>query len=280
MTWFRVDDSFPSHPKTRSIPRTSRRAVIGTWTTLGAYSARHLTDGLISLDNVLDEGGTRPDALALAKAGLWHPPGVGCAHPTEECPGAPAEGFYQFHDWFEYQPSRAQVLADRAAAAERQRRAREKAKEKREMAGHGVSHGVTDTVTAPVSHGPPVPSRPVPSNPSLVTLVCRRLSGDARQATTTDDDRADLWAMWGDVAGPGVDLEAELRLWLMRNAETDLHDAAGALLGWLRKAAERARGAAQVGCQACAAGWLADDVATGRPVPCPTCRPHLRAVAS
>lgn len=280
MTWFRVDDSFPSHPKTRSIPRSSRRAVIGTWTTLGAYSARHLTDGLVSLDSVLDEGGTRPDALALAKAGLWHPPGVGCNHPADQCPGAPTDGYYQFHDWFEYQPSRAQVLADRAAAAERQKRARERAKEKRHTASNGVSHGVTDTVTAPVSHGPPVPSRPVPPNPSLVTLVCRRLSGDARKATTTDAERADLWAMWSDVTGPGVDLEAELRLWLMRNAETDLHDAAGALLGWLRKAAERARGAAPVGCQACTVGWLADDVATGRPVPCPTCRPHLRAVAS
>lgn len=171
MTWFRVDDSFPSHPKTRRIPRSSRMAVIGTWTTLGAYSARHLTDGRIAADDVLDEGGTRAHAAALVGAGLWHPPGSSCDHPDTECPGAPPEGHYQFHDWLVYQRSRAQVIAEREASAERQRLARERAKAKRDAErnsrpqSQGESRRDT-TVTHGVSHGPPDPTRPDPSVPT------------------------------------------------------------------------------------------------------------------
>lgn len=199
MTWFRVDDSFPSHPKTRRIPRSSRMAVIGTWTTLGTYAARHLTDGRIAADDVIDEGGTRAHAAALVDAGLWHPPGSTCGHPETECPGAPPEGHYQFHDWYVYQRSRAQVTADREAAAERQRLARERAKAKRDAEresrqqspdqsqgesrrDNGVTHGV--------SHGPPDPTRPDPSVPTeQMTEPAARSSAIAIPDHRPDIDR-------------------------------------------------------------------------------------------
>src|SRR5690348_439096 len=57
---------------------------------------------------------------------------------------------YQFNDWTQCNPTAEQVKAERAASAERQRRAREKAAQKRAGAN---SHAVTNAVTNAVSHG-------------------------------------------------------------------------------------------------------------------------------
>lgn len=288
MTWFRVDDSFPSHPKTRSIPRGPRRAVIGTWTTMGAYAARHLTDGLVSADNVIDEGGTRADALALVKAGLWHPPGVSCSHPTDECPGAPAEGYFQYHDWLNYQPSRAEilgerekkVLAGRAGGAASARSRRSKTGSKPEAGASAESKHVLHEPFERIGNGFQAagvqpPSRPVPypsPNPSLVTLVCRRLSGDAR-ATTTDGE-IELWAESVGTA----DLDSELKAWLIFNTDTALRNPSAALHAWLRGAAKRAGTGRQLGCTSCLGGWVADEYGQPSEHRCTACRPHLRAV--
>jgi len=287
VTWFRVDDSFPSHPKTRSIPRGSRRAVIGTWTTMGAYAARHLTNGLLSADNVIDEGGTKADALALVKSGLWHPPGVSCGHPPDECPGAPADGHYQFHDWLVYQPSRAEILAERekkitagragGLASARSRRSKPGSKNEA-PASAGPKHVLHNPFerNANENEAPGVqpPSRPDPNqtqNP-LLALVCRRLSGDARATTDVEIQ------LWEEAAG-NADLETELKAWLIHNAGTDLRDPGAALLGWLRTAARRA-GHRIPECSVCIGGWLADEFGQPSERRCPTCRPHLRSVAA
>lgn len=284
MTWFRVDDSFPSHPKTRSIPRGSRLAVIGTWTTLGAYSARHLTDGLITADSVIDEGGARPHAKALVTARLWHPPGVGCGHPAEECPGAPPEGHYQYHDWYVYQRSRADVLAERAAAAERMRRIRANGKRGKggsaggdtDLDGGDGSGDVRANVrpnfdrSSPVRSPNPGQARPDPGT-YLLTLISRLAAGDVGPPP------AEVIAGWQQVAGPGVDLDAEAMAYLVRFGDRPARDERGAWLGWLRKAAQHRDPVAKLGCGSCDGGWLGLD-AELRPRPCPTCRPHLRAV--
>lgn len=114
MAWFRTDDSFPSHPKVRSIPRAVRLRVLGVWLACGTWSAHHLTDGCVSLDVVLDEGGKAADAAALVAAALWHGPDHGC----DRCP-QPLAGSYQFHDWPEYQKTRDQVMAERKKTADR-----------------------------------------------------------------------------------------------------------------------------------------------------------------
>ena len=114
MVWFRTDDSFPSHPKVRSIPRANRMRVVGTWLACGAWSAHHLTDGRVPADVVLDEGGKAVDAGTLVTVGLWHRDGHGC----ERCP-QPGAGAYQFHDWSEYQKTREQVMAERKKTADR-----------------------------------------------------------------------------------------------------------------------------------------------------------------
>lgn len=276
MPWFRVDDGFRNHPKTRSIPRGSRLAVIGVWTVCGNWCADQLTDGLISAENVLDEGGKLTQAKALVTAGLWHDHVSKCDH--EDC-SIPPKGSYQFHDWPVYQRMRVDVLAERAANAERMRKARE-AKKTRNGAT-GVPPNVqahTDRTFGERSDGVRVtPTRPDPVlNHHLQDLVCRRTFGDARELT--DGQRADLWQVWSETAGPEVDLAEQLKAWIMHNAMTDLRNPAAALLGWLRLAAKHAATPPAPGCEKCIRGWLPDEHGQPSEHRCTTCRPHLRAV--
>lgn len=77
-----------------------------------------------------------------------------------------------------------------------------------------------------------------------------------------------------------ADFEAELRNFLIHNADTHLQNPSAALLGWLSKAAEQATtpGPKRVlGCERCTSGWLPDDPMTGMPKPCPACKPHRYA---
>jgi hypothetical protein len=128
MGWVRLDEGFAEHPK------LARVGAIGTWLQVQAlcYAHRNLTDGFIpwavargfiarGLEYV-DPTGQRwtltvtsgiqgrdlveIDWLsALVDAGVW----------------AQVPGGYQIHDYAEYQPTRAQVLAERALWSARQR---------------------------------------------------------------------------------------------------------------------------------------------------------------
>lgn len=119
MVWFRMDDSFPSHPKVLGIPRRDRLAAIGLWTLAGGWCAGHLTDGYLPEHMVEELGGTSRAASTLVEAGLWERH-VGSAQAPRE---RRADGF-QFHDWADYNPTREDVKADREAARERMRRLR------------------------------------------------------------------------------------------------------------------------------------------------------------
>lgn len=78
MAWFRVEDTFPFHPKTIA----AGNAACGLWARAGAWCCLHLTDGFIPEDIVQSMGG---DKLApqLVKAGLWEK----------------VTGGYKFHEW-------------------------------------------------------------------------------------------------------------------------------------------------------------------------------------
>lgn len=135
MTWYKVDDSFHSHPKATA----TSLAALGLWVVAGSWSGNHLTDGFVP-DHVVRLLSRGSDELAgeLVSAGLWKR----------------TKGGYQFHDWDTYQPTKAGVLRERAAATERQRRRREK-KSSSEPVSETVTAGVTgasrrDTA---VSHG-------------------------------------------------------------------------------------------------------------------------------
>lgn len=110
MPWFRVDDTFSHHAKVMA----AGNAAIGLWVRAGAWSMQQLTDGFIPT-HVAKQLGTRAECNRLVDAGLW----------VEKDDG------WQFHEWDQRQPSRVQVFAEREAAAERQRKAREKRRQER-----------------------------------------------------------------------------------------------------------------------------------------------------
>jgi len=109
MAWFRVDDTFHSSRKVKAIPRGQRLAAIGLWTLAGTWSAQEEQDGKVPAYIVEDFAGERA-ATELVKVGLWDK--------TDE-------GF-RFHDWTDYQPTRAQLEERREK--ERQRIAEKRAK--------------------------------------------------------------------------------------------------------------------------------------------------------
>ncbi|MFF3886575.1 mucin-2 [Streptomyces sp. NPDC001914] len=121
MTWFKVDDTAHTNPKLLK----AGNAALGLWVRAGAYAAQHLTEGVIP-GVVAQLYGTAPQARKLVASGLWHAPGHDCTR----CEQPPA-GDYVMHDFLIYNPTRARVEDDRAAAAERQKRARERAAEQR-----------------------------------------------------------------------------------------------------------------------------------------------------
>jgi hypothetical protein len=269
MPFFPVDDALWGHPKADA----AGDAALGLWTRAGSYCANYLTEGAITAAE-LRKLRARPSQIrALVDAGLWHPHG----HRCDRCPQPPTGG-YQFHEWNKNgNRTRAQVQADRAAAAERQRRARQRQSQpdppppdtsrRDSPRDTGTSHAVSHTAQA----------RPGQATTPLLTLVGRLAVGDAREPMRPP---AEQIALWQDIAGPGVDLEDEARRYLERNLGRPANDEAAAWIGWLRKGAERRaafpRPRPQCTHAACHRGWLPEF--DGRPVPCPTCRPHLQPV--
>lgn len=108
MPWFKVDDGFHGHPKVMMLSPSA----IGLWLLAGTWSAQYLTDGLVPAGMVRRFGGTPEDAADLVNAALWHE----------------VDGGYQFHEWAEYQPLKADVEAERAASRDRMRAVRAKRK--------------------------------------------------------------------------------------------------------------------------------------------------------
>lgn len=149
MPWVRFDDGFPSHRKIEPLSDGAYRL----HTSAIFWSSRQLTDGCIpKRDLVFAAPRTmkRPEKFVreLVDAGLWE---------------AVEEG-WELHDFLDYQPSKAQVTADRKKTAERQRRWRERHSETRD---DSVSNGRSNGVTNGGSNA--APTRPDPSRPELHT---------------------------------------------------------------------------------------------------------------
>lgn len=162
MAWFKIDDTFHSHPKVRR----AGAAAVGVWATAGAFSSAYKADGFVPLWWVQGWGKTGTTAARkLVEVGLWD---------EAEQDG---ETGYQFHDWADYQPTSEEIERDREAARERQRRSRER--KSRHAAGdhsmcdrcHAKQGNVTPSVTRDKTRDSrresqyPVPTRPVPTRP-------------------------------------------------------------------------------------------------------------------
>jgi hypothetical protein len=124
VTWVKLDDRFPTHPKMMGLTdRAFRAHVIGI-----CYAAAHLTDGMVP-PGIVPPRSSRE----LVAAGVWL-----------VCP----EGFL-IHDYLDYNPSREQVREERRRAAERTAKSRR-------------SSGVTSPELRRESHDP-TPPHPTPN---------------------------------------------------------------------------------------------------------------------
>lgn len=97
MAWFKTDDKFAMHPKVIQ----AGNAAIGLWIRAGTWSADQSTDGHIPTEMITVLGGKTADATKLVNAGLWERDDAG----------------YQFHDWQDYQPTRADRTLNKAKGA-------------------------------------------------------------------------------------------------------------------------------------------------------------------
>lgn len=102
MPWFKVDDKFHAHRKTRK----AGLSAIGLWVIAGTWASDNLTDGFVPADVIRGWGAKPTDAARLVTAGLWSDATVD------------GEVGYRFHDWQKFQPSAAVTAAMRAKESE------------------------------------------------------------------------------------------------------------------------------------------------------------------
>jgi hypothetical protein len=152
MTWARIDDQFADHPKVIGLSdRAFRIHIRGI-----CYAARQLTDGFIPL-SAAQEWGMRA-VLELEKSTLWKPVAAG----------------YQIHDFLDYNPSREQVLAERATMrTQRQIAGRARAASADRSSSGTFTSGRTSEQSSGETSGPLAKDWPTTSGETSGPLVSR-----------------------------------------------------------------------------------------------------------
>lgn len=143
MSWVRIDDGMPEHPKIVGLTDTAFRMHISAL----CHCSRYLTDGVfterafrVMTANVPRSSRARAKReLILAR--VWVQ--------TRDDDGTLG---YEIHDYAEYQPTRADVLEQRQNTANRVARWRQKNQR-------------GNVVTNASRNGAPIPSHPLPPNP-------------------------------------------------------------------------------------------------------------------
>lgn len=98
MTWVKLDDSLPDHPKFVGLPDSAK----WLWIVGLCYAGRYLTDGFVP-DSALKTGEKRL-AKRLETARLWV--------------RDPDDNGWLIHSYLDYQPSRAVIEEDRRRRSE------------------------------------------------------------------------------------------------------------------------------------------------------------------
>ena len=132
MAWGKIDDGMMDHQKIDAALDAGGPWVMVVWLRGLCHAAKGLTDGEISRRAALrltadtDSPGAALDALVAC--GLWDQ----------------RAGSYWIHDYLDYNPTRAQVLAEREGARKRKETSRSKAKGKAQPESHNQSRRDTN----------------------------------------------------------------------------------------------------------------------------------------
>ena len=105
--FFQVDDQFQVNAKAMALANRALTgdldglAALGLWTLAGSRCQAQLTDGVVSLADIVRTTLNPVEGPRLAgilvEVGLWHAPGHSCPR----CPEV-EEGTWLFHDWFQF----------------------------------------------------------------------------------------------------------------------------------------------------------------------------------
>jgi hypothetical protein len=142
MTWVKLDDHMSEHPK------IAQAGPLASWLYVCAlqYASRSLTDGFVPIRQVanlanFDGISVNLGSMLDGAVGLGDDVHIGALAETLVDVGLwePAPGGYQIHDYLEYNPSKADVLAQRRQNAERQA-----AWKDRQRGSHNGTNGVAN----------------------------------------------------------------------------------------------------------------------------------------
>ncbi|QIG57731.1 replication initiation protein [Arthrobacter phage Shoya] len=190
MAWFKVDDGLHASRKLLKIPKRARFAAVGLWTIAGSWCADQLTDGVVP-DYMLEAWGAPPSApQSLVDAELWDR----------------ESGGYVFRNWHEYQPSKQDVDAERAASRERMKelRAKRKGKKPLEQAENPEVFGRTHPNGSENVRNPD-PTRPDPTRPTYEGV---KREGQAGTRIPTDFKLTPEMIRWAQDNAPNVNARA------------------------------------------------------------------------
>ena len=213
MPWFKVDDNLAFHHKVIA----AGNSAMGLWVRAGSACAQQLTDGFIH-DHMIAALGTVAQAKRLVAVGLWNR----------------VEGGYAFHGWEERQPSKANIEAERAAAADRMREFRAKKKGTSSNTSEQVSGSRVGNVqpnerrtNAEVREmfGNPDPTHPIPTHKDTTAI-----------ADAMPERFEDFWTTYDKKRGRKAAI-GKYRLALKKpdvNPALLIH-AAGEYIEWLRR---------------------------------------------
>ena len=181
MAWFKVDDTFHTSRKVKSIPARHRLAAVGLWTVAGSWCSQELTDGHVPTYMIREWGATPKVVDALVSAGLWD---------------REHDGFV-FRSWVEYNPSKARVEDERAASKARMEASRARRRAKR--AGQEGDNGNVAAQHPRNSDGVlrrPDPTRPDPTHISTKSSCSSASPPSDPAPSPASDYPADFEAFW------------------------------------------------------------------------------------
>lgn len=161
MTWARVDENAPLHPK---LVRAGFAAV-GLWLAGLCHSNRLLSDGFIAKKDLFSlfpsahKRALKNAVTRLVTVGLWHE----------------IEAGYMIHDFLDYNPSRAEVLERRRIAKEAGKRGATLRWGVANPIGNPRPQSIATPITTPIH---PCMPRPVPSPLTTKAFVVREPPND------------------------------------------------------------------------------------------------------
>ncbi len=170
MTWFKVDDSFHSHPKVLA----AEPAALGLWVVAGAWCSANLTDGFVpdyAIPRLLPGGVELAEQLVTCR--LWRR----------------AKGGFRFHDWASYNPSSDSVKTQRDSARDRMRKLREARRANQETAGQEEDCSGEHSANVLENFADSSQPRPDPTRSSSGTTPKKTSSSsDAKRGTRISSD--------------------------------------------------------------------------------------------